>query len=239
MRSLGLALAAAGCAASLPPVPPEQLGRAGAMPVGYERIESVVASCRSLDAVAAFSGEPLENFDCNRARLERVLAELVSEAGGEMVVGTRCGRDGRVLRCTATAARAESSAAREKARRPARDSDPGPVPGPRAVERWDEPRASASETIEIDLELTHAYAPRRARRPAEVAEPATLPVSHREIGTLTARCDSDECASNELRQALRLAAGAIGVSDLVAVRCFERRDVRECVAGAAMTEIDE
>ncbi|HEX6277496.1 MAG TPA: hypothetical protein VFZ53_30845, partial [Polyangiaceae bacterium] len=93
--------------------------------------------------------------------------------------------------------------------------------------------------IEIDFELAGTYARRAPRRPSDVHEPAALPVSHREIGTLTARCEADACSPFELRQALRIAAGSLGVSDLVAVRCFERHALRECVAGAAQTELDE
>ena len=236
MRAIAWALVVAGCASALPPVPPERITRAGTMPAGYERVSAVVASCRSIDRVEALDGEPLDNFDCNRARLERVLAERASEASAEMLVGVSCGRDGRLLRCTATAARAESGVRRAKA---APDPDPGPVPGPAVVERWDEPSASAAEDIEIDFELAGKLRPRRARRAADVGEAAALPVSHVDIGILTARCDADECSPRELRQALRIAAGALGASDLVGVRCFERRRVRECVADAAMSQVDE
>jgi hypothetical protein len=239
MRIVAVGFALAGCAASLPPVPPERIGRSDAMPFGYEAVENLVASCRSLERSRDLNAEPLENFDCRRARLERVLAELASDAGAEMLVRTRCGRDGRVLRCTATAARADSRRARAEARRELREFDPGPAPGPLAVEHWDEPRAGAAEDIEIDAELSGRYAPRAARRASDVHEPAAVPVSHREVGTLTARCEAEECSSRELRQALRIAAGALGVSDLVAVRCFERQALRECVASAALSEIDE
>lgn len=235
MRVLGAVVLLVGCGASAVQVPPERIVRSGALPDGYETLGRVVASCRALDGVESLEGEPLDNFDCNRARLERVLAERASEASAEMLVGTSCGRDGRTLRCTATAARAESEGKRAAWIEP----DPGPVPGPVAIERWDEPRASAAEDIEIDFEMKGVYTPRRARRGTDVAEVAALPVSHRGVGTLTARCDAGECSPRELRQALRIAAGALGASDLVAVRCFERQALRECVADAAMSDIDE
>jgi hypothetical protein len=66
-----------------------------------------------------------------------------------------------------------------------------------------------------------------------------LPVSHRGLGTLTTRCDSDECQLRELRQALRIAAGGLGASDLVGVRCFGREGERECVADVAVSDVDE
>ena len=119
------------------------------------------------------------------------------------------------------------------------DPDPGPVPGPAVVERWDEPRASASLVIRVDFEPSVRHFERAKRPAAEVAEVAALPVSHRELGTLTTRCDADECELRELRHALRVAAGGLGASDLVGVRCFGRGDARECVADVAATPLDE
>jgi len=203
------------------------------MPDGYERVASVVASCRALDGFGELDGEPLASFDCNRARLERVLAERASEESADVLVATRCGRDGSVLRCKAVAARAESP------RQVLAAPDPGPVPGPAVVERWDEPRASASLVIRVDFEPSVRHFERAKRRAAEVAEAAALPVSHRELGTLTTRCDADECELRELRHALRVAAGGLGASDLVGVRCFGRGDARECVADLAATPLDE
>lgn len=206
------------------------------MPAGYEAVGNVVASCSPFDGFQAIDGEPLASFDCQRARLERVLAERASEASAETLVGTRCGRDGSVLRCTAVAARPESPATRAKANP---DHDPGPVPGPPAIERWDEPRASTALVIRVDFEPSVARFERKKRRASDVAEVAALPVSHRDLGILTTRCSADECELRELRHALRIAAGGLGASDLVGVRCFGRGDERECVANVAATEIDE
>jgi hypothetical protein len=232
LSSLGVA----SCGASVVKVPPESVASASVMPSGYEAVGNVVASCSAFSGFEAIDGEPLASFDCQRARLERVLAERASEASAEMLVGTRCGRDGSVLRCSAVAARPESPAARAK---PAPDPDPGPVPGPAAIERWDEPRASTALVIRVDFEPSVARFERKKRRASDVAEVAALPVSHRELGLLTTRCGADECELRELRHALRIAAGGLGASDLVGVRCFGRGDERECVANVAATEIDE
>jgi hypothetical protein len=113
------------------------------------------------------------------------------------------------------------------------------VPGPRAIERWDEPRALASLAIRVDFEPSVSHFTRRKRHATEVAEVRALPVSHRELGTMTTRCEADECELGELRQALRIAAGGLGASDLVDVRCFGRNDAHECVADVAASEIDE
>ncbi len=227
---------AASCAASFPKVPPERITSASVMPPGYEAVGNVVVSCSPLEGFQATEGEPLASFDCNRGRLERVLAERASEASAEMLVGARCGRDGSVLRCSAVGARPESPSARTK---PEPAADPGPVPGPAAIERWDEPRAASAFVIRVDFEPSVARFERKKRRASDVAEVTALPLSHRELGILTTRCSADECELRELRQALRIAAGGLGASDLVGVRCIGRGDERECVANVAATQIDE
>jgi hypothetical protein len=234
MRTLAAALLLTACGATVR-VAPERVRQAEALPAGYVAIGRVVASCCSLGGFQATDGEPLASFDCGRARLERVLAERAGDDGGDLLVGTSCGRDGSVLRCSATGARPEEP----RMRNGAPDSDPGPVPGARAIGRWDEPRASASLVIRVDFEPSVGRFERRGRAAAEVAEVAQLPVSHRALGTLTTRCDEDECELRELRHGLRVAAGGLGASDLVGVRCFGRNDVRECVASVAAAELDE
>jgi hypothetical protein len=235
MRSFGVLMFLTGCAATAVRVAPERVQHAEALPGGYVAIGRVVASCSSLGGFQATDGEPLASFDCGRARLERVLAEEAGDAGGDLLVGTSCGRDASVLRCSATAARPEEPRARIEPP----DSDRGPVPGARAIGRWDEPRASASLVIRVDFEPSVERFERRGRAAADVAEVAQLPVSHRELGMLTTRCDEDECELRELRHGLRVAAGGLGASDLVGVRCFGRNDVRECVASVAAAELDE
>jgi hypothetical protein len=236
MRGFAAATILTACASSTIRVPPERIASAEATPRGYEELGYVVASCQALDGFQATAGEPLSSFDCERVRLERVLAERASAVSAEMLVGTSCGRNGSVLRCTAMAARAETASARA---RPSTATDPGPVPGPRAIERWDEPRAGAALAIRVDFEPSVSHFERKKRAAADVAEVRALPVSHRGLGTMTTRCDADECELGELRQALRIAAGGLGASDLVDVRCFGRNDVRECVADVAASEVDE
>jgi hypothetical protein len=235
MRSIGIVMLLTACGATAVRVAPERVQQAEALPAGYVAIGRVVASCSSLGGFQPTDGEPLASFDCGRARLERMLAEQAGDAGGDLLVATSCGRDGSVLRCSATAARPEE----RRVRNEAPDADPGPVPGARAIGRWDEPRASASLVIRVDFEPSVERFERRGRAAADIAEVAHLPVSHRELGTLTTRCDEDECNLRELRHGLRVAAGGLGASDLVGVRCFGRNEVRECVANVAAAEFDE
>jgi len=55
---------------------------------------------------------------------------------------------------------------------------------------------------------------------------------------LRARCDEAECESADLRIALRVAAGGLGVSDLVDVSCATLDGERECLATLAASELD-
>ena len=233
MRALFALSLLAACGTTAVRVPPDHIGRVELLPAGYEELGRVTASCSKLAGFQRASGELLASFDCNRKRLERMLAEDASEAGADLLVGTGCDYEGRALRCIAYTARP-----RGPVRLPP-PADEGPVPGPVAVERWDEPRARASLVIRVDFEPSVEGFIRKTRRAAEIAEVAALPVSHRELGTLTTRCDADECELRELRHALRIAAGGLGASDLVRVRCFGRGGERECVADLAASEVDE
>lgn len=233
MRALFTIPLLVACGTTAVRLPPDAIGRVDWLPAGYEEMGRVTASCSPISGFQSTQGELLASFDCNRQRLERMLAEDASQTGADVLVGTGCGHDGRALRCIAYTARAEGPA------RFPRESEEGPVPGPMAVERWDEPRARASLVIRVDFDPSVERFSRRKRRAAEVAEVAALPISHRELGTLTTRCDADECQQRELRQALRIAAGGLGASDLVAVRCFGRGGERECVADVAATIVDE
>jgi hypothetical protein len=233
MRAFAAAFVLLACGTHAVRVPPERITSAEVMPAGYLAMGNVVASCRRLDGFREVDGEPLASFDCDRSRLERVLAAQASAESGDVLVGTSCGRDGAVLRCSAIAARADGPPPR------AGDIDPGPVPGAAAIARWDEPRPTTSFAIRVDFAPLVARFERPRRRATDVAEVAALPVSHRELGTLTTRCEADECELRELRHALRVAAGGLGASDLVGVRCFGRGDERECVASVAASEIAE
>lgn len=233
MRALLALSMLTACGTTAVRVPPEAIGRVDWLPAGYEEMGRVTASCSPLTGFQPTQGELLASFDCNRQRLERMLAEDASQAGADVLVGTGCGHQGLALRCIAYTARAEGVA------RLPRTADEGPVPGPGAVEHWDEPRARASLVIRVDFEPAVEHWSRPKRPAAEVAEVVALPVSHRELGTMTTRCDADECQLEELRQALRIAAGGLGASDLVGVRCFGREGGRECVADLAASMVDE
>jgi hypothetical protein len=92
--------------------------------------------------------------------------------------------------------------------------------------------------IAIDLEPAVAGF-RRSRRPgAEVAEFPLLPVGHVELGLMRARCDEGACDAEQARAGLRAAAGGLGVSDLVGVRCAALDGELSCLATLAASESD-
>jgi hypothetical protein len=75
---------------------------------------------------------------------------------------------------------------------------------------------------------------RPARDPQNVAEVLTFSPAHVVIGNLETRCE--ECAELSARDALRIAAGRIGASDVVGVRCLSQGNSQRCLAEAAVWE---
>jgi hypothetical protein len=220
--------AALGCAAAPPRVLPSEVLRAEVLPADHETVGSASASCESRAQWGKRSGVPLTSFECTDAELERALVARAAAASAPVLVGVSCGDDSRGARvCSATLAR---------------PSEPAPARPAAARERpqRDEEKLSfaARKRIEVDIEPTRANFARRPRTASEVAEARGLPVSHVELGSLRARCDEAECDSADLRIALRVAAGGLGVSDLVDVSCATLDGERECLATLAASELD-
>jgi hypothetical protein len=125
----------------------------------------------------------------------------------------------------------------------ARATEPGPAAGqgaaPAAGAAGD--RVLSSElrhSIAVDLEPTRQSFARRPRPASEVGEALTLPVSHVELGSIRTRCAASACEVKDLRLALRMAAGGLGVSDLVGVSCATLAGEHECLATLSATELD-
>jgi hypothetical protein len=98
--------------------------------------------------------------------------------------------------------------------------------------------ATVASHVFIDLEPHGARFERGARPASAVTEFAALPVGHVELGVMRARCDERACDDDQARAGLRLAAGGLGVSDLVGVRCFALDGERSCVAALGVSERD-
>jgi hypothetical protein len=196
------------------------------MPADHVALGSAKARCMTPPSWGRLDAEPLTRFECHPSVLERALEEQAAARGGSLLSGLRCRRSAETLACTATIAAPEQGTA------PLAEA-PGPASA--TVEELTFERA---EVIEVDLEpVAEAFA-RRVRRADEVGMQLAVPVSHRPLGSLTTRCIKDECDSRDLRVALRVAAGAFGVSDLADVACGFRRDEAFCVATLAASERD-
>jgi hypothetical protein len=222
-----------------------EIGDESVAPEGYEVLGEVTASCTLREGRRTIERERLSDVDCSEARLVRALRESAAEAGGQLLIGRECasravrqtagGRELRV-RCSAGVARAETQELGAPQARDAVGSDPG-LP-PERVELLDEPSAADAWRIRITFTPARAFGePRPARRGDLVRELAIFPVSHLPLGDLVARC-SEGCRAESVRASVRIAAGRLGATDVVGVRCVEKGRGFLCTGTAAAHEVD-
>jgi hypothetical protein len=217
-------LALIGCASTTarPPRAPVELSET--LPVGYDALGPVSASCRQHPSSGSFHGEPATSFACTPNELSRALAEQANARGGTLLAGAGCHReDDERLVCSA-----------EAGRRAAPNAAAAPLP-PEFDDGDDELLATVASRIRIDLDSS-AAARREPRSSDRVTEFAAMPVGHLHAGVLRARCAPSDCDVDQARAGLRLAAGALGASDLVGVRCVIFDGEQSCVATLGVTE---
>lgn len=211
-------LAALGCTSVAPRPPHAPLERSETLPAGYDSLGMVSAACRTHPRKRSFRGEPVTSFACSPSELAGALVEEANARGGTLLARESCEREGETgLVCSAEVARREPAA-------------------PGAAERGaefavddDELLVTVASRIQIDLDAADVIG-RRARAPRDVAEFVALPVGHVEAGVMRAHCSPSECDADEARAGLRLAAGALGASELVGVRCVAFDGERVCIA---------
>jgi hypothetical protein len=234
--------ATVGCSAKRPPIAPHAVERLEVLPSDYRSLGDVRASCEEREGFEAAEDEPLASFDCNEARLRRVLAELSVERGGEVLAEERCDRSGARGLSLACRARVGQRPDTERRAQPAdgaaAESFSSPAPSAAEVARADEPRARLAFEIEVDFEPRVRRFAGERRAADRVAWVATVPLSHVELGVLRTSCDAEDCAVADLRHALRVAAGGLGASDVVGARCATLSDESWCVAEVAAAEVD-
>lgn len=220
------ALAGLGCTSAAPRPSHAPVELSETLPAGYDSLGMVSAACRVQPRERSFRGEPATSFACGRNELVRALVERANARGANLLAHESCEREGEdALVCTAEAARPRS-AAPEKAERSAQSAD-----------RDDELLVSVASRIRIDVDSEHSLG-RRARDPSDVAEFAQLPIGHVEVGVMRARCSPSDCDADAARASLRLAAGALGASELVGVRCVSFDGERACIATLGVAERD-
>lgn len=220
-------LLALGCAGARAPRPPGSVVQfSEALPVGYESLGTVHADCRVLARDRVVMGAPVTSLACRQSELERALVEQANARGGTVLARERCYRASAHLACSALVA-----GPLEGAVKPAKSAFFG------ANDDEGLP-ATVARHVLIDVEPRGARFERRARAAGAVTEFVGLPVGHVELGVMRAHCDESACDDAQARAGLRLAAGGLGVSDLVGVRCFALEGERACVATLAESERD-
>lgn len=230
MVSSALALLGASCAAHYPSVrfngetrapvaTIEQLDRAPALPRDAQRLGTLGVSCRRDADFESFDERSLADLDCSFGRLIRMLSEAASASGGDTLVALECHGEA-TLSCSATLARR------------APDSAPAVgAPGPDVF-------GGLGAAISVSFSPA-AASPGRGLRPlSEVRDLPALPPSHRVVGSFEVRC-AKPCSEALLRDGLRVAAGRLGMEDVVGVRCFVWEDGTRCLGAGAVAERED
>jgi hypothetical protein len=224
VRAFGGLLVVLGCASAPSPRPPGSAVEFGeVLPSGFESLGRVHAECRVVARAGRLEGVPVASFVCRRSELERGLVEQANARGGSLLAQERCRKSGALLACTALAARPDKGAL---------------AASPASAPDDDGLSATVASHVFIDLERHGARFERGARAASAVTEFVSLPVGHVELGVMRARCDERACDDGQARAGLRLAAGGLGVSDLVGVRCFALDGERSCVGTLGVSERD-
>jgi hypothetical protein len=219
-----------------PVAAPWEIGDDAVVPEGYTVLGKVNASCTLREGRRTIERERLSDVDCSEARLVRALRERAAETGGQLLIDRQCSsravRESELhVRCSAQVARAETL---DLAPPKAKDA----IWSPERVALLDEP--SAEDAWRIRISFTPAREsgePRPARRGDLVRELAIFPVSHLPLGDLVARC-SEGCKPESVRASVRIAAGRMGATDVVGVRCVEKGRGFLCTGTAAAHEVD-
>jgi hypothetical protein len=206
------------------------------MPADHRLLGVVETSCEREEPAFGELAEresgrrSLAELMCSQASLTRALRERAAEVGGTLLVGRRCSseasEDGLSVRCIAEVATARDERTVQLAKVPVPQTD-------QVVPLRDVQEADAIQVMYTALNAK----PRAPRAPHLVAEQVTMPVQNVAIGDLLARC-GDECSAAALRESLRVAAGRVGASDLVGVRCLHKGEDLVCGAQATAPRVD-
>jgi hypothetical protein len=213
-----------------------------------EVLGTVHANCTLAPGFRPLDGEPLSDVDCSTERLDFAMRESAASAGGEALVGVHCysrrlgnaSRETHRVYCSAEVARLSggSFASRRPLAVPRSAAREGPAPSALDVRRIDEPDAALAFRISLDFAPSVKKFARHARASSEVTELALMPLVDRSLGDLRARCE-DGCDERALRRGVLIAAGRLGVPDVIAVRCFSDGTGDACVGTLAAPDIEE
>ena len=211
-----------------------------------ETLGTVHDSCRLKPGFRRLDEERLSDLDCSSERLLVALHESAASAGGDALVGAHCNsrrlgttsRETYQVSCAAQVARYRSEASVGPNGAPRSRPQGMPAPSASEVKRIDEPDASLAFRISLSFEPVVSTFERRVLRGEDVHELSVLPIAHRALGDLAASCE-DSCDERALRYGVLIAAGRLGVPDVVGVRCFSSGSGNSCVGTLAAPERDE
>lgn len=213
-----------------------QIGVGDRAPAGQRRLGRLAADCTPLEAAEGLDGARLSDLTCSRSLLMAALKERAAAAGGVFLIEPRCVARGKsrdaALRCSAEvwgpveigSFVSPTEAPRAVNVDPRAPAVPGAPPLGRVAEAW---------RVRVDFWPAPGQQRHPAVDPAEVAEIDFARVGQVMLGDLRAHCDAD-CSMESVRVALRAAAGRIGATSLVDVRCIEEEATPSCVAGVSL-----
>lgn len=211
---------------------PETLREALDLPAAHRVLGRVSARCTVLPAEAPLEGEWASDAGCSERLLTRALAEKAARSGGELLVARGC-----ATRASKRAGAQDLVCEADVARRDADTPRPTVAPGAELRYVLDEPPAYESWRIALAV-FRRGRVQRAPRRVELVGELPAMPVTHLELGEIVSRCEAG-CSERGARHAVRVAAGRVGASDAVGVRCVGQGAGWICVGTAAGPEIEE
>ncbi|MEP7052075.1 MAG: hypothetical protein ABJB12_17050 [Pseudomonadota bacterium] len=211
-----------------------------------ETLGTVHDSCTLRPGFRRLEDEPLSDLDCATERLSWALREAAASAGGEVLLGLTCSsrplagssKQTHGIDCRATVARYKKGPLENPGPRSAPLALGRPAPSAAEVRRIDQPDASLGFRIALNFQPAVAGFERRPRGPAEVRELARLPLADFSLGDLVASCTSG-CDERALRYGVLIAAGRLGVPDVVGVRCISSSAGNSCVGTLAAPTLEE
>lgn len=209
---------------------PSSVRESPLVPVGHRLIGEVHAECTLTEGRDRIDDEWLSDVDCTEFRLTESLRNAAAWSGGDLLVGRSCHagrRSGRrvVVGCDAKVARPSSG-------KPSKELFP--ANGAEASLRLDDPSGVQAWRMRANFEPRGIPAARAPKRADSVAEVTRMPISAEPLGTVTVACKRAPCALNSVRAGVRVAAGRLGASHVVGVRCDDVTDEPWCVGDAAL-----
>ncbi|HYO96049.1 MAG TPA: hypothetical protein VER33_16135 [Polyangiaceae bacterium] len=191
-----------------------------ALPRSSTRLGRLVAQCHNTLSWSPFKARSLLELDCNTARLRRLLREVASEQGGDVLAAIRCSGGNRP-HCSAVLGLTS------------RPSGPAQAEAPRVAQ---DIRGGLGSEVYVSFAPNRVNPARARRAPESVREVPFLPPSHVAAGSVSAYCTT--CEALPLRDALRIVGGQLGVSDLVGLSCVPWQKGHRCTALAALPEVE-